>query len=539
MKKIITLLLTFMVLTSVLPSVFAQSTLTNVNGATTVSEIPTYTPGDICGDVNNDGFVNVIDIDIIPRVNAGLARWGEGADLTKADVNGNGRVDLGDSGYIARMVSGEVRGMCPTEDDEENDDRCVYNFEKGETVSLISSTTVNGEIKRIEITYVNIDTKNREIKFTNQDGEKIESTYVEPMASSYIGAINCNNSIGKGFLITGDSTFHYDVGNDLKLSIHADISNKITKIKNKKITKTENKNNEISYKRSLLKEKKLIAYNNFINAKENFAKANDKYNNLKKEFVEAKVEAKKVCDNGEESEKCLEMSSKSFEIGRELLLKGTESAIEHLKQIIAKIDASEDVSNEDAKYRLNELNTYINSLVSLKEITENAKTKNELKDAAIKLETLWRLIKFDSKVQTLKLMDDKLEGIYSRAKAVEDKLKCSLDSVNDEKKKEILIKLETYDNLLDDSKEMHKKGVALLNSAITSKSAEQIEESKDIMFESYNIIKKSQGLIISILHEIRNAGGELKDCDNWLKGWECEENYFYINFCFVDGFFML
>ena len=244
-----------------------------------------------------------------------------------------------------------------------------------------------------------------------------------------------------------------------------------------------------------------------------FVTSNSKYNDLKKKFAEIIAEIKKVCENYPDSEKCVEMNSKSFEIGRDLLLKGTESAIEHLKQIIAKIEASEDVSSEDAKMRLNELNTYITSLVSLYEMVENAQTKEELKEAAIKLETLWALIKFDSKVQTLKLMNDKLEGIYNRAKSVENKLKCSLTPVSDEKEKEILINLEKYNDLLESAKEKHEKGILLLNSALRDKNFEQIEESKNLMLESYNIIKKSQGLIISIFNKIKNAGGELNACN--------------------------
>ena len=115
--------------------------------------------------------------------------------------------------------------------------------------------------------------------------------------------------------------------------------------------------------------------------------------------------------------------------------------------------------------------------------------------------------------QTLKLMNDKLEGIYNRAKSVENKLKCSLTPVSDEKEKEILINLEKYNDLLESAKEKHEKGILLLNSALRDKNFEQIEESKNLMLESYNIIKKSQGLIISIFNEIKNAGGELNACN--------------------------
>ncbi len=412
MKKTMTLLITMILLVSILPLVFAQSIEDNgENNPTTTSEIPIYTPSSICGDVNGDGVVSILDVDIIPRVSAGLARWGERADLTRADANGNGRVDLTDSGRIARMATGEIRGLCP---------------------GMNENTNLN---------------------------ENIKNPNTKPVENS-------------------------------------------------------NTKNEITFKRNLNDEKIKIANQNFINARENFIKVNNKYTNLKKDFAEVKVEVKQICGSEPNSEKCTEMNSKSFEIGRDLLLKGTESAIEHLKQIIAKIEASEDVSSEDAKQRLNELNMYVTSLVSLKDMVEKAQTKEELKEAATKLETLWGLIKFDSKVQTLKLMSDKLEGIYNRAKAVEAKLKCSLVSVSDEKKKEILNKLDNYDNLLESARKKHKEGIALLNNAVADKNLEQIEESKNLMLESYNIIRKTQGLVISIFNEIRNAGGKLNACND-------------------------
>ncbi len=520
MKKIMTLFVAFILLTGILPSVFAQNTLATTGSAITL-EIPTYTPRYVCGDVNGDGIVSVIDIDIIPRVEAGLARWGERADLTKADVNGNGRVDLGDSGYIARMVSGEVRGMCPIEEEEidrQTDDRCEYNIERGETFTLISPKSANSGIKIIYVTYSDIDAANKEIKFKNQNGNQIISTYAYsiPASSSSAGRNECRNSIGKGILIIEDGTYNYYVGPDMNLFFEKKYSERTAETGNNGDGEEKEENKEKIrtelYKRKISEDKKTEAYNNFINAKEKFADANKNYNKLKKELIEIKEESKKICEN-EESEMCSETRAKTFEIGRALLLKGTESAIEHLKQIIARIDASEDVSKEDAEQRLNELNTYIGSLFSLKEMTEKATTMEELKNASKKLETMWALIKFDSKALTVRLINDKLLGIYSRAKAVKSKFECSLDSVSDEKKKELISKLEKYEEFLEESRKIHNKAIVLMNSAIAGKSLEQIEESKNLMFESYKIIKNSQGLLISIFNEFKNAGGDPGYCN--------------------------
>ena len=68
---------------------------------------------ELCGDVNGDGYVNVFDIGIIPKIESGLAMWdSEVKDLSCADTSGDGKVDISDTNMIGRIATGETKGIC-------------------------------------------------------------------------------------------------------------------------------------------------------------------------------------------------------------------------------------------------------------------------------------------------------------------------------------------------------------------------------------------------------------------------------------------
>src|SRR5215469_18555209 len=61
-----------------------------------------------CGDVNNDGLVNVSDSTILARSLAGLTPYGSVASMpgfNKCDVNGDGLCNLSDKTIISRALA--------------------------------------------------------------------------------------------------------------------------------------------------------------------------------------------------------------------------------------------------------------------------------------------------------------------------------------------------------------------------------------------------------------------------------------------------
>jgi hypothetical protein len=67
-----------------------------------------------CGDVNNDGIVNIADKTILSRSLAGLSPYGSVNAMpgfNKCDMNGNGLCNLADNTIIARAIAGLGPGI--------------------------------------------------------------------------------------------------------------------------------------------------------------------------------------------------------------------------------------------------------------------------------------------------------------------------------------------------------------------------------------------------------------------------------------------
>src|SRR5262249_47753246 len=67
-----------------------------------------------CGDVTNDGLVNISDKTILSRSLAGLPPYGSVGSMpgfTKCDVNGDGACNLADNTIVSRAIAGLGPGI--------------------------------------------------------------------------------------------------------------------------------------------------------------------------------------------------------------------------------------------------------------------------------------------------------------------------------------------------------------------------------------------------------------------------------------------
>ena len=69
-----------------------------------MSPTPTSEPRKLCGDPNEDGVVNAIDVTLILQRNAGLL--GSLANESSADVNGDGEITSVDATLILQVIAG-------------------------------------------------------------------------------------------------------------------------------------------------------------------------------------------------------------------------------------------------------------------------------------------------------------------------------------------------------------------------------------------------------------------------------------------------
>jgi len=280
-------------------------------------------------------------------------------------------------------------------------------------------------------------------------------------------------------------------------------------------------NKSMMFKKRVIATAKLkIATKNYGLAVREYAKYNSIYKEKSVSFHEAK-ERLRGCV-GDESDECNELREQTQEYAKEYLINGAKISIEHLNKIKAKIEGSEEIDEEKAEEMIADINNAIAKLEDAIAQVEAAQTKDEVKDAAKAINRIWKAIKHKERMYAARLVYAKVWNIIRRSEHLEERLDKILAEMEEQEidVSDINDMVDQFSEEITEAKDKFKETEDLLRKAhslITNSPDEDeitevtklVEQAKELLKEAHQSLKDAHRLLVQIIKDIKDAGGEI------------------------------
>lgn len=159
----------------------------------------------------------------------------------------------------------------------------------------------------------------------------------------------------------------------------------------------------------------------FIHAKLEFKEAKEKLENARERLHDAQEEHKKACDEPE-SEECKAVKAEVLASAKEHFSAQADLIVETLEKVKSKVQANEDLSEEEEARLVAELDAAIQRVKAIKDKINAAENKEQLLHAARELRDEWKKIKHAAKKISARVVSSRMAGIIVKSKHLEAKL---------------------------------------------------------------------------------------------------------------------
>jgi chromosome segregation ATPase len=232
-------------------------------------------------------------------------------------------------------------------------------------------------------------------------------------------------------------------------------------------------------------------------AKEHIASARERYQLAKEHYLSVKeaymakkavfLEAKEKYRNcrGVDSEECDVKRSDVKSKAQPYLLKVADLVLKELEKVKAKVEASEDLSEEEIAEIVADLDEKIQEVEDAKSVIENIdedSTREEINDAAKTIREAWSHTKVSLKRHAGRMVNARLGNIVHRTEMLETKLEKTRDRLEAKglDVSELDNMIDEFNSLIDTAKEKYKE---------LTEAKEALQEAKELLREIVQEIK--------------------------------------------------
>ncbi len=314
---------------------------------------------------------------------------------------------------------------------------------------------------------------------------------------------------------------HLD-GARLKKLVKLDQARLKAELKDLKLIKVKEKN--IAKKRALTEEQIKKWNEQFNNAKDNFLKNEALYKESRKAFNEMK-EKLKECE-GKDTEECKKLNEDAMARGKEFLLHAADVAIEHLNKIKARVEAAENIEEDEAAEMATKIDAAIAELNAIKEKVNAAATKEELQEAAKSINQIWKRIKYNAMTYASRVVHTRVGLIVKKAEKLEDKMHCAASQLEEggEPVEEINGMIDKFSAKVDTARNAVEKSEELLKQAREIKVSEDpsderakqikslLDEAKKLINQAHKDLKDAHELLKKIFKLLKDSGVDVTGC---------------------------
>jgi hypothetical protein len=258
-----------------------------------------------------------------------------------------------------------------------------------------------------------------------------------------------------------------------------------------------------------------------------YQRANAKYNAALKIqaernrlFVEAKQKIKDTCVEPD-SDECKAAEREAIAKAKEFLSNSIDITIEHLNQVKAKVEESDSLEEERVDEIVADIDAKVSELEDLRDEVDTADTKEEVKAAAQKLNSIWKEARHKARAFAAHLLNSKVSVIIKKSERLEERLECALEQMSDEEKDDFQEQIDNYSELLADADSDYEEAKSLYNDirdmmdeddkdndAIQQKT----EELKAIVKGAHDKLQKAHTQLTEMFRDMKAAGVDPAAC---------------------------
>ncbi len=240
------------------------------------------------------------------------------------------------------------------------------------------------------------------------------------------------------------------------------------------------------------KKKKIIAKQKSNGAKETYTESRQKVLKAKLKLTDCK---------GKKSEECTQLKENS----RMFLVNAADKVLLTLGKIKAKVEASEDLTDEEQSEILADIGESISEIENAKSVIENLdenSTAEEIQEAAKTIKSSWeKTVSTSAKKSVGKLTNAKIHGIVVRSEKLETKLETMLERL-DEQGYDITV----AEGYLDDFKaEVDEAGENYEAAREQYKQSGKVNQANVLMKTAHKDLQEAHKILKDLLKSIRET----------------------------------
>ena len=262
--------------------------------------------------------------------------------------------------------------------------------------------------------------------------------------------------------------------------------------------------------RKIAKERMEQLREDYAEAKKHYTENKRKYQEGKDQFLSLRQEFAACTGNVTE---CSELEDALQESAKEYLLKIADHILDYLEKVKNRIEANEDLSDEEAAELLAEVDAQIQAVTDAKAAVEAATTKEELQDAAQALKQAWKDIKPQADSAVGKVVNARIGGIIVKSRQLEvklDKILARMETAGtNTTSAQILV--DEFNQLITEAGEHYELAIAAFNEARTGTRIDQqkLREGHNHLKEAQKSLQAAQKKLRDIILSIKQHGGTI------------------------------
>ena len=257
----------------------------------------------------------------------------------------------------------------------------------------------------------------------------------------------------------------------------------------------------------------------FEQAKEKFKEGREEHKTAVNAFKEAKILVKDACKEVT-SDACKKAQEASLTKAKEVLGKSVTAAIDHIKKIKAKVQATPGLSEQEVKNYVAKFDEKITALEGLKANVISTATKEEIKALAQQIRDQLKDTDFHARRGINNVAIKNMAGVLVQLKQLQVRLDRALARMTEEGKDTTAVEalVNEFNGKLDTAKQKFSVAEAKFTEFQTTKNVALSTEAHAQLKEAHQALQQAREILQKIVQQIKGTGS--KNAQNALTGSE-------------------
>ncbi len=255
-----------------------------------------------------------------------------------------------------------------------------------------------------------------------------------------------------------------------------------------------------------------------------YEEARERYQNAKDELQDARTAFEDAKRSGD--------SEAAMAAAKDYLLLAADIEIAALEKILGTVEASEELTEDEAAEIIADIEGKIIELQDAKEAVEAATTKEEVQDAARLILSVGRKIKFRFERHVMRMKYREVGVVVERSAQLEERFDCAITALEEQGIDTSAIQdlMDDFSAKIESARDKHSQANDMLIEAKESDASGQdfsdkVKEARSLLQSAQDDLQDAHTLLKEILREVKAAGGDLSACSERDADLDEDEEY--------------